>query len=524
MTNAFQNSLLGRLFAWLARIWPDSLACRIGMAWGRCVEGSVLLRPLRRFFERGAERSEGSFLARLVTVWNRFLGSRTRLRAAVHESLLGCLWGVVQRCLTGSRLVGWFFRGGVTGLFLWALALYVPLDWILRDVVHIPVLGSVWDELLLLASIAWIFWMKVDQKTELEARITPLHAPVLGFVILAVAEMFFVSPYRSIALSGLRATVQYMLWFFVIVSLLRDERDFFKVYLTITLVGAIIALHGVYQYIVAVPIPTEWMSSSEERVRTRVFSIFGSPNIMGDYMVLMAAMAAGLFFYCRKAWQKLLAAAVTGTMCLACLFTMSRGAWIALVVAVLVFVAITDKRLLAAMLVLGVCAMFLPFVWSRMSYLFSDNFWYLSTNGGRISRWQLGLSYLYRTNPVFGMGLGMYGGAVAMQTQRLHWAFYTYVDNYYLKLFVEMGWVGLVGFVLLLLSLLLVGGRVCRRCRTDKQGRALMAGLYAGLAGVMVHLFIENIFEEPYMMALYWCLAGLMVWYGFLRGRNRKEA
>ena len=111
-----------------------------------------------------------------------------------------------------------------------------------------------------------------------------------------------------------------------------------------------------------------------------------------------------------------------------------------------------------------------------------------------------------------------------MQTQRLHWAFYTYVDNYYLKLFVEMGWVGLVGFVLLLLSLLLVGGRVCRRCRTDKQGRALMAGLYAGLAGVMVHLFIENIFEEPYMMALYWCLAGLMVWYGFLRGRNRKEA
>ena len=518
MGGVWKSSLLGRLYACLAALWPDSLLCRISNAWTRCVAGSRLLSPIRRWNERGAERSQAGALARLVTRWTEWL------RAAAHGSLIGRIWGWLYRVLAGSRLLGWFFRGGITGLFLWALALYVPLDWFFRDVQPIGFLGSIWDELLLIAAVAWVVWMRVDRKVALLARATPLHGPVLAFILLAVIQMFLVSPYFSIAVSGMRATVQYMLWFFVIVSLLRTDRDFLSVYVTMAVVGAVIALHGIYQYIVAVPMPSEWMSSSEQSVRTRVFSIFGSPNIMGDFMAMMAPLAAGLFFYWKDWRLKLLCAGAVGVMCLSCLFTMSRGAWIALVVAAVIFVALIDKRLLVLALVLGVCALFVPFVWSRVSYLFSKEFWFLSTNGGRVSRWQIGISYLYRTNPIFGMGLGMYGGAVAMQHQRLHWIWYTYLDNYYLRIFVEMGWVGIVGFALLLLSVLCVGFRVCTRCRAIKGEKALAAGLLSGLTGVMAHLTFENIFEEPYMLAVFWILTGLMVWFGFLRTTRRTDA
>ena len=52
----------------------------------------------------------------------------------------------------------------------------------------------------------------------------------------------------------------------------------------------------------------------------------------------------------------------------------------------------------------------------------------------------------------------------------------------------------------------------------------LCAGMFAGLCGVLVHCYGENIFEEPYMMVYFWVVAGLLIWAGFLRGRGERSA
>lgn len=524
MTKIWKGSLLYRFWCLLLHAWPYSLASRIGAAFGVVWRNSSIYRPLARALSSDSTWVKQSACARLIGAVNCWLHRMQWLAHWVHGSLIARVYGAVLRVLSGSRIVGWFFRGGMTRILLVVLALYVPIDYVLRDVLPIPVVGSVWDELLLIVCTAWVVWMRIDGKVSLQARVTPMHLPVTLFLLIGFAEMLFVSPYFSIALSGYRATVQYMLWFFVVVSMLRDERDFFTVYLIMTVIGTVIALHGIYQYIIGVPIPSTWMSSTEQSVRTRVFSIFGSPNIMGDFMVMMAPLGAGLLFYLKDWRLKLLALAATGCMCLSCLFTMSRGAWIGMAVAVLLFMALIDRRLFMAALATVVCALFLPFVWSRVSYLFSEDFWYLSTNGGRQSRWALGISYLYRTNPLLGMGLGMFGGAVAMQTRQLHWVWYTYMDNYYLRIFAEMGWVGLISFIVLMLALLATAARVCHRLRENKREKALMAGLFSAFAGVIAHCVFENIFEEPYMMAVFWIMAALLVWFGFLRKKPQADS
>ena len=66
-------------------------------------------------------------------------------------------------------------------------------------------------------------------------------------------------------------------------------------------------------------------------------------------------------------------------------------------------------------------------------------------------------------DPVFGFGLGMFGGAVAMQHQIYKWVSYFYVDNYYLKILVEMGWIGFSCYLFLLAALLFNGVRACYR-------------------------------------------------------------
>ena len=281
-------------------------------------------------------------------------------------------------------------------------------------------------------------------------------------------------------------------------------------------------LHGVYQYIVAVPIPSSWMTHTETSVRTRVYSIFGSPNIMGDFMTMFAPMAAGLA-YCTKNRKLQIAAWICAfCMCFGCLFTMSRAAWMALALAIVIFVLLVDRRLLVLLLAAACVACTLPFVRSRIGFLFTADFAEANTSGGRAGRKLVALTLLEQRGKLTGVGLGMFGGAVAMQNQVIDHQDYFYVDNYYLKLMIEMGYMGLAAFVLTVLGFLANACRALyRTAQQKKQGLSrlypLCAGIFAGLCGVLVHCGFENIFEEPYMMAYFWSLAGLLMWAGFLR-------
>ncbi|MDD2484456.1 MAG: hypothetical protein PHQ50_05495, partial [Eubacteriales bacterium] len=107
---------------------------------------------------------------------------------------------------------------------------------------------------------------------------------------------------------------------------------------------------------------------------------------------------------------------------------------------------------------------------------------------------------------------------------------YFYMDNYYLKTMVEMGYIGILFFGLLLAALLIWGLRAIyrsgldfRQIKNDPLSRAvgnpkIMAiSIFSGLFGVLVHCYFENVFEEPYMMAYFWGLAATLMYLGFFR-------
>ena len=349
---------------------------------------------------------------------------------------------------------------------------------------------------------------------------------ILLFLTASFVLMNVNAPFFSIQVSGFRASCQYLLWFFIVTRILRDDRDVMRLYGALVGLGVLLALHGIYQYIVAVPIPASWMTHTETAVRTRVYSIFGSPNIMGDFMVMVAPMCAGLAYYVKDTKWKIAAWIGTILMCIACLFTMSRASWVAMAIAVVIFVLLVDRRLLALLAVAGIGACFVPFVRTRIGFLFTDDFAAANTSGGRAGRKLNALNLFYAGNPWVGVGEGMFGGAVAMQNQVLDGIDYFYVDNYFLKTMVEMGYCGLAAFCLMLLGFL---GAACRalyrKAQDFKAGLdrlfPLCAGMFAGLCGVIVHCFFENIFEEPYMMAYFWSIAGLLAYIGFLRKEAR---
>ena len=514
------------ILAWCSRVAEGS-RFRTGMK-------TVWQSSKTAAFLRRAVSSETAFLdssgtKRFLSGVNERLSSRGKSKAWAQNSVLYKIYRAVFTCGRNSRIFGWLFKGGMTAILLFAIGLYVLIDYVLRDMLAIPVVSSVWDEALLVFCVVWIIWERKKAANPVSPKLNPLDLPIAVFLTVCFALLCIVCQYPSIQISGFRATCQYLLWFYIVTRLIRNDRDCMTLYLTLVSLAFVLSLHGIYQYIVKAPMPSNWVAQAETAVRTRVYSIFGSPNIMGDYMVLFVPMTAALAYYAQKPSQKIFAWLATFCMCFACLFTMSRAAWVAMAVAILLFILLVDRRLFLLLAAGLVFLVMIPFVRTRIGFLFTQEFVDANTNGGRGGRWPLGLELLQAYGVFTGVGHGMFGGAVAMQNQVLDYVQYFYLDNYYLKTLVETGYLGLTAYVLMLLGMIGASCRSIFRTHeqwTQKKSRnyPLVCGMFCGLLGVLVHCFFENIFEEPYMMVYFWSIAAMIVYFGFLREKKTEGA
>ena len=509
------DSLCGRVFLWILACARGSVLARFWPYWVRQYKASRFCIYWERALGAPMRATERSYIARLAgRIW---IGLR-RFVAALHleNSLCARMLRALRTSPVLHRSVAGrlFLRLERGNLLLCVFCLYLPIEWTLRNYAPSQV-GRLWDHIFLVLCFALAMLWKLDPRVECRSDATPQDGPIMLFIGIGVLLVGVVSPTLSVAIEGWRAVYQYMLWFFVIVRLVRNRQAVYLCYVIFVLMGIGLGLHGVYQYIVGTPSPASWVSVYEVGVRTRAFSIVGSPNILGCLMVMLAPMAAGMAYAVSKTGLKLLCWAGVGVMCLCCVVTFSRGAWVALAVAVVVFALLRDRRLLLLGGLAAVVGMMIPEIMNRIAFLFTSDFVRNNSTAGRGARWEYGIDLVTRSNPVFGFGLGRFGGAVAMRHQTMETVNYFYMDNYYLKIFVEMGYVGLIGYLLLLVAALWNGVRVLFCTRPQSEKYSLACGLFSGLIGVLVHCYFENIFEVPYMSAYFWGLMALLLAIGW---------
>ena len=574
MTVIIQNSWIWRgskaLFFTLVNAWQYSALGRLSIFLKQCYKSSVTGRLWIRFCSHDGQMSATRYGRAMEKLRNLLFAVGSLLRHSLFYRFVLLLRDLYFLITKGSLLFGLIHKLSLHQWLLVAFGLYLPLEFIIRDVIGIGIVASLWEEAFILAAAVLILWRKALGQSKAIGRETPVDAYLLLFMAVGFLLMSLVAPHPAVAFAGYRAVVVYMVWFFLLLRLIEDDKDFKVVFYTILFMGALLSLHGIYQYIVAVPIPAGWVSQTEMGVRTRVFSLTGSPNIFGSLIVLTAPLAAAMIYYCKKIWAKLFFLGVTGLMCLCLLFTFSRGAWVGMVVAVILFALFLDRRLLVIMgAAVASVLIFVPSITSRLTYLFTSDYAEASAVGGRALRWAVGRLLLMEHNPWTGFGLGRFGGAVAMNNQLLDETeefSYFYMDNYYLKTMVEMGYIGIAFFLLLLAGLLIWALRAVYRSGTEylpgpdslgqavenqkgydplvqavenqkgydplvqavenQKGRdplvqvvgnkkAMAVGIFSGLCGVLVHCYFENIFEEPYMMAYFWGMAAMLMYLGF---------
>lgn len=525
MDNMIRNCAIARLCALIALAFPGSVLGRFTAFIKRCYHDSVTRRAFYAFFSVSPKIVYSVFYKILYKL-NTFICNTGKKIAPVVENsaVIKAVASVFTlKYVQGSIVVNFFLKLGMRRLLIAVFALYLPMDVFIRDVLKIGFLSSLWDEAFMIFCVMYIIYRVASSREFIKPRITPVDMPLLLFVAIGVLLVAVVSPKLGPAIDGWRAVCQFMLWFFVLTRLLEKDEDFKTLYFTMCTMASFIALHGIYQYITKAPMPAQWVAQAEAGVRTRVYSIIGSPNVMGAFLVMTAPMIAACAYYVEKLWVKCALWGLTGIFCLATLFTFSRGAWFGLTVAVVVFSLFVDRKLLliagAAILAVIFCV---PEISNRIGFLFTSDFAAANSKGGRGERWEIGLS-LWRPNKIFGFGLGRYGGAIAMQNQEIESLAYYYMDNYYLKTLTEMGLLGLISYVWLLLRNLLWSCRSIFKTRKNKLS-ILGCGIVAGQLGVLSHSFFENIFEVPYMNAYFWGFSAAVLYLGYIRRRkNDKE-
>lgn len=497
----WQESMVGRLTAGTLRVWQQSSF----YAWANGTPAYSRQEAVRL-----------SLLGRIATAAFSALGRPLEIAGeAIRRGLPDSLFlkiklppvlnnSLALRSLAGIRVE----------TLLWLVFSYILLDYALRESLGTTSpLASYWDELLLIAAfLAWPVQMALRGK--LTYRLTPLDLPIMLYLAIAAFLFLVRSPQLGIAVEGLRVYVEYLLWFFVASNLALNKRQVQALVNWLVLLGTLVALHGVYQYIIGVEIPSTWLDSTES-VRTRVFSIVGSPNVLGSFLVLVIPITISQILSARGRLLKYFYTLCLAPMVLSLLFTYSRGAWLAMAGALAIYGLLYNWRIILA-LAAGTYAApkIIPGIASRIGYMLSPAYLLSSARAGRVARWNMALDKL-QNHPVVGEGFGRFGGAVAAR----HIPSSNYVDNFYLKTAAESGILGIAALLWLLLSSLRCALNSYRRL-TDTYLKGLAVGLISGLLGVLLHNGVENIFEVPMMTVYFWLLVGITAVLPYLEGQD----
>lgn len=428
--------------------------------------------------------------------------------------LSGILFGIIS-----------YFLGGINGFFIFlfiaiiflsflrieiallSLPLFVIIDFFVKN--YTSGFFGLWDEAIFLFLLTIILYRLYKGK-KFTFKFTNLIYPILAFLFVGLLSTY-VSKEVSIGqgIEGIRSVIQSFIFFLIVINAnISKKASRFLLFISI-LACVIASLYGIYQYTAGIAVPPNWLDKDTEvGMGTRAFSFLGSPNAFAGYCVLFAPICLGFFFrkklnISHKALFMLFFFTITGGL----LSTLTRAALLAFIPSLILF-GILIKRtkiVLPLVLILIVAILSVSPIRQRFLNLFSEQYQVKSEIGGRNYRWNLALS-IFEENPILGRGPGSYGGATAYRYQEFNGL---YVDNYYLEILSNYGFLGFIIFLWLIFEI--IRTVLISLNKVSEDDKYIIYGILCGIIGFLIHNFTENLWEIIPLSVLMWFILGIAI-------------
>lgn len=347
--------------------------------------------------------------------------------------------------------------------------------------------------------------MRPKRRLELD-RLGPYMLLYMGWICYGLAASL--SPALSV-----RFFFFHIASFLLVLLIVSSIRKYEQLQLLTALITAgitLAALYGCYQGYVGVEvIPSQQDMVVNAGMPGRVYSVFDNPNNFAELLAMLIPLELALFLNA-KGWRGKLLAAAALIPCVAAIgFTYGRSSWIGLALAVVVFLAFQNWRLIPAFLVLGLCALpLLPqTIYNRI----------LTIGNTKDSSTQYRFAIYKATGQLLshfwyrGVGLGsdVMRNVFERYPPMSNGAYPIHTHNNYLQMWGEVGILGTATYLALLLHQLKLGVKTFLLA-ADQRVKNLLAASVSGFCAILLIGVAEYTWFYPRNMFLFWTLFGII--------------
>lgn len=331
-------------------------------------------------------------------------------------------------------------------------------------------------------------------------ELLPPNALLLLLYLLFAFSTLFVGETPLYSAFGLTKMVRAILVYWLIYNYLRTERDLRFFLLILASIVAFEFLLVLYQRSIGI---------------YRVTGSLPHANTLALYINMINMVFLSLVLNDKaRGWQRYVYWATLGMGSVIILATFSRGALAVMVLCYILVVALSmlDRARPAKLKVIAVIALLALPMAIKVTPAIIERFETAPTSA-RLSREQANAAAVAMANSHWlGVGLNNYSHAI----NETHFSRFVpleidrgIVHNIYLLHAAEMGWLGLVLFVLLIGSFLCMALRIMSR-RMDNIVSWIAIGIFAGMLSLWIQSSLEWAFRQTYITVEFFMLAGFL--------------
>jgi len=442
-------------------------------------------------------------------------------------------------------------------IFFLSLAL-LRLDWALffliatlpAYLIRFSVFGlpsTLLEVMILITFTIWFLSRYLPQlKNLLKNRQQKIPYPFSWEIIILILLSFLAAGVAGFSNSALGIWKAYffepILLFILIFNIFREKKDWSKIFWALLLSAIGISLLAIYQKITGQFIFNEFWANEATR---RVVSLFGYPNAVGLYLAPLIMIFFGWFFSLprqttlHKSLQKILIILTITIGLLAIYFARSEGALIGLAAGLFVFGLLAGRKQRLATLILGVVIIG-GILFSTSARDFTINKLTLNDLSGQIRQrqWKETFLALHGIKLLTGAGLSNYQTAVkpyhqegiffnrdkllnfdeqlraSAELRAKYWQpveIYLYPHNIFLNFWSELGLLGALVFVWLIIKYLFISLKLTISFGREKKSEKYIAlGLFSAMIVIVVHGLVDVPYFKNDLAVMFWLFFALV--------------
>lgn len=372
----------------------------------------------------------------------------------------------------------------------------------------LPISKGIIEFLSILAIVFFIFKKIIQRKA---IPFSYLNFGIFAFLSICFISIFLSSNPKISSRTFTCKILQELFFFFVVVDTLNNERRF-RTFLYILFVSSLLlGIDGIYQSFTY----KDFIRHRPTIFISRIYATFPTPNDFGCYLVTVMPFLTTTFFtkFKFKAVRFLLGGLfILLFICL--IMTVSRGAWYAFVASAL-FLGVWVYPLGVFFLLLGLFIILTqPFypalIKERLGNFFLDFDLTALSDNSNVERkifWMAGWK-MFISKPWLGLGIGTFMFNFKRYVVETYQNGPHYAHNCYLQMLSEIGVIGLISFLLILLLFFYKGIKALRNQQKTFSWYVLLASL-AAILGYCVQMSVDTIFYSLDLGILFWLILGL---------------